>query len=93
MAWKKIDEILLRLISRPKIKKDFCENELKKILKKKWEIDDFILKSGGRAEIRIESSVLRQEAYYKKEEIKNEINKYLFSFGNRTVRELLIKKN
>ena len=100
MSWTNISKVLSSVKSRPRIKNRFQIEVFKEILQKEInssnaklsvevkDIKNFSFQK-GKLTIEVESSLLMQEIFLKKEDIKKEINKYL---KKETIKEIVVRK-
>lgn len=87
MTWTNISEVLSSINNKPILKTRLRTYFLKKDFKDKFGIEDLNL-SKGKLEIKIRSSSLAQELYFKKEEIKKEAEK----LTGDSIKEVVIKR-
>ncbi|HOK35238.1 MAG TPA: DciA family protein [Candidatus Pacearchaeota archaeon] len=87
MEWKSINEVLKNVNKRASFKKGLQTSLLKKILQKKFQIDDISLEEGILS-IKTKNSTLAQDLNFQKEELKGELNKAL---GEEKIKEIIIK--
>lgn len=96
MSWTNISKVLSNVKNRPGIKKKFQMEVFRKIVQNQIGLSDAQLKNiknlsfqNGKLIIKINSSLLAQEFFLKKENLKKEINKYS---KKEEVNEIIVKK-
>jgi hypothetical protein len=86
---KNINNFLSKFKDREVIKNKLEIQVLKKLLEKKFSINDISFQD-GELELKVKDSVHLQELSFKKEEIKKEINKNL---GKEIVKEVIVRRD
>ena len=100
MSWTNISKVLSNVKNQSRIKNRFQIEVFKKILQKEINLSSAELSGEvkdirklsfqkGKLTIGVESSLLMQEIFLKKENIKREINKYL---KKETIKEIVVRK-
>jgi hypothetical protein len=87
MSWKNINEALENIKERPGIKEGIQLSLLKKFLQKKFKIEDISFQQ-EKLLIKTKDSLLAQDLNFKKEDLKDELNKAL---GEQKIKEIIIR--
>ncbi len=87
MAWKNINDSLQNFKNRKSIKNGIQVSLMKKLLQKKFHIENIALEK-DRLIIETKDSVLAQELNFEKEILKEELNKFL---GEQKIKEIVIR--
>lgn len=88
MEWINVNKILNNFKSRPKIKDKLKAQIIKAYLQKKAGVKNISFQN-KKLEIRVKSSVLLQELFLNREDIKKEINDYL---KEEAVEKIILKR-
>jgi len=87
MEWKNINEVIKNIKGRPGFKNGLQLSFLKKVLQKKFQIEDISLQKNQLC-IKTKNSALAQDLNFKKEDLKKELNQAL---GEEAIKEIIIK--